>query len=154
MAASSKILCQNCKGQKQVVHFPFYISRKRPIHAQINSFLDSLAYRQSSLTQGEDYTFKEFYHTCFRQFTYLRCNFSIKNFGKHQSATVKLGRSYFTDSPCLFVKELLSCTVENIYLSVLRGYRSLDFGFEDFFSKSRAFLMNFIQTRRRACFSQ
>ena len=72
--------------------FPFYISRKRPSHAQINCFSDSLAYRQSPLAQGEDYTFKEFYHTRFRQLTYLRGNFSIKKFVKHPSGKVKPGR--------------------------------------------------------------
>ena len=110
---------------------------------------DSLAHRQSTLAQGEDYTFKEFYHTFFRQFTFLCGNFSIKKFGKHPSATVKLGRSYFTNSLCLFVQELLSCTVENIYLALSKGFRPIDLGFEDLFSKSQAFLMNFILPRRR-----
>ena len=73
-----KFCAKTAEVKNKLFIFPFYISRKRPSHAQINSFSDSLAYRQSSLTQGEDYTFKEFYHTCFHQFTYLRCNFSIK----------------------------------------------------------------------------
>ena len=152
VAGSSKLLWHNCKGQKNVVHFSIYQGRKRPNHAQINCYSASLAHQNSNnqFESSDDYTFKEFYHTCFRQFTYLRDNFSVEKFGEYPNVSIKLGRSYFTNMPRLFVQEPLSCTIENIHLALSKGYRSIDLDFQELYSKSQAFLMNFSNAEESA----
>jgi RNA-dependent RNA polymerase len=145
VAGSSKLLWQNCNGQKNVLRFSIYQGRKRPNHAQINCYSARIANQSCSnqFNASDDFTFKEFYHTCFRQFTYFRDNFSAEKFGKCQHVSIKLGHSYFTNMPRLFVQEPLSCTIENIHLALSKGYRCIDLDFQDLYSKAQAFFTNF-----------
>ena len=158
VAGSSKLLFENSKSRNDLVHFEIYQAKKRPSHMDMNCFAPLLSYGTSDDVQrnlveqfsnidvfaiSDKIVYDEFYQVAFRQFTFLRDNYSVDKFGDQIVARIKLGSIYVTTIPKIFVQESLSCTVENVQLALSKGYRAIDLDFEDIFSKSQAFLDSF-----------